>query len=1129
MDHKELQSSAQRSAGGKTLNQQAWLGTNSILSNFVADETESALNAYRARKALIREHSNIEQQIVQSGYGRKQLYELIQNATDALDNEGGRIKLVLTADALYCANEGDAFSRAGYTTLMLSHSSDKRDDEIGRFGLGFKSVIQISDSPQIYSRSGSVSWDRARSTRVLAELLPGLETYPLLRLATPIDPLAAAENDAVLADLMSWATTVVKLPIAGSPTWLSTEFSTFPHEFLLFSENARALEFDDQTSGKSIRWTAERNGTRVRLNNGVANEDWRLFRHTWKVSPQAAVDAGSIAARESVEVTWAVPVTLTGRRRGSFWNYFPTKHQTSLSGIVNSSFKMNEDRHSMLESRYNREILERALPVMVASSLAELAENSDPAQYLDLLPARGREPVSWADKVINEPIFSAIAQVPCLPDRSGILRQISEVRVQPDLEEATRLTGIWESSVESHRPWLHSSALKDATRRSQVARLLSNANAKRASVEEWLEEIVVPRSLGSFEAALRTATLIERHYPELRQGMRRSQIVQMQDGSVRAPITSKVFLPLDGEDEGENLVSYELLQYGECAKLLKELDLQALDGRGKINRVARQVHDDYEDIVRAESLWRLSRSLPVAEIQAILTDKISIEKLLVRTQDRKWRPFDTVWRPGGLFGTQQVGDEHLVVDEQFHRPDIPLMRGLGMLSGLPESKMLRGGPTFLAWTKSEANRLSEHSRRTPSPVSAAGLRFSPAHGTEKLELLATASEKTRAKITQLLLQSPRNQAVVAYSNTYNPPITVDGPDYWWIREYGVLQTRLGLVETRHCVGDIPDIPAGFLPYPGPEVATKLALPTDVAKVNWKFIVRLAEATLPLERVHELYGVMAQMGVRPPTELLVRLGTEATTRYPVGITLVTTNSASMSYLVAKAQQPVILAMHEDLANALQNSWKLERTDVEFIETFEIDEDDSSPAQPVLEHFPGITTLESKVRATLRCIPCTDIRTITVNTFDQRRDVVHHGSVLKGTKLFYNHEWKRRQLLAAVLQHSGSSQSAADVNVGLKRMKLLPPPDSPSGPASDVPVKALQTHAKGKIPLRTDRNLMEQVELVQDAIVKYLESEQLELLDITLNIEADVATGFDEATVQHVIASAKKLGGRMVFDA
>ena len=46
---------------------------------------------------------------------------------------------------------------------MASHLSRKRDDEIGRFGLGFKSVLGITDRPEIISRSVAIRFDRAES------------------------------------------------------------------------------------------------------------------------------------------------------------------------------------------------------------------------------------------------------------------------------------------------------------------------------------------------------------------------------------------------------------------------------------------------------------------------------------------------------------------------------------------------------------------------------------------------------------------------------------------------------------------------------------------------------------------------------------------------------------------------------------------------------------------------------------------------------------------------------------------------------------------------------------------------------------------------------------------------------
>ena len=65
----------------------------------------------------------------------------------------------LTCDALYVANEGKPFEGSGVRALLYTHLSDKTGNEIGRFGLGFKSISGISDGPQIFSRSVSFEFN----------------------------------------------------------------------------------------------------------------------------------------------------------------------------------------------------------------------------------------------------------------------------------------------------------------------------------------------------------------------------------------------------------------------------------------------------------------------------------------------------------------------------------------------------------------------------------------------------------------------------------------------------------------------------------------------------------------------------------------------------------------------------------------------------------------------------------------------------------------------------------------------------------------------------------------------------------------------------------------------------------
>jgi hypothetical protein len=517
---------------------------------------------------------------------------------------------------------------------------------------------------------------------------------------------------------------------------------------------------DPPSRGRLIR-----EGNRVNLTNELSSSEWLIFRHKHEVGAQAAVEAGSIAARQNVDVTWAVPTTANQRSKlGRFWNYFPTQHETSLRGIVNAAFKMNEDRVSMLETTYNKEILTRTLPRMVASALGSLTRPEDPAWFLDILPSRAKESESWADSVINKPIYEILPFAPCLPDRSGVLRVPSEVKVQPVLEEATRLTALWDSWVPMDRPWLHASALSG--RESQVVRILKEANLKRASIEEWLEEVVAGGELQDYENALQLAAHIDKSYSEYQPAMRRSRIVLMSDGSVQAPITSRVFLPMKADDESANVVSYELMHHGNASSYLRALDLQAQDGRGIVSRVASDIAKDYADAELAKSLWRLTRSLAVPESLSILNERTEPTKILVRCRDQKWRPLGNIWLTGSLISQTNIGDEHLLVDDQFHANDLALLKNLGARTSLGDAKMARSGGTYDLWKAREASRLSDQSRNGPVKLSEAGIRFGQALTTDGLHLLAEASAATRAKVTRTILSRPQYPTKVEFSSGF---------------------------------------------------------------------------------------------------------------------------------------------------------------------------------------------------------------------------------------------------------------------------------------------------------------------------------------------------------------------------
>ncbi|NOX40011.1 MAG: hypothetical protein GXP05_05720 [Alphaproteobacteria bacterium] len=128
--------------------------TGSKLRSFLYELAEGVSN-YRTV------HSLTEQ--VQHQYHGRFAIELIQNAYDALacaaepERGKGRIKLCLVDDrdfgTLYVANDGLPFSESNFFSVSQLGQSDKSPEtSIGNKGIGFRSVLEICDSPEIWSR-----------------------------------------------------------------------------------------------------------------------------------------------------------------------------------------------------------------------------------------------------------------------------------------------------------------------------------------------------------------------------------------------------------------------------------------------------------------------------------------------------------------------------------------------------------------------------------------------------------------------------------------------------------------------------------------------------------------------------------------------------------------------------------------------------------------------------------------------------------------------------------------------------------------------------------------------------------------------------------------------------------------
>ncbi|HCZ13308.1 MAG TPA: hypothetical protein DHV85_01675, partial [Candidatus Accumulibacter sp.] len=473
----------------------------SDIAALVEAEFRSRLEAYRIARADIPEHAGIEESVLSGGYSYRQVLELVQNGADAIleaneqsdcVQQDARIEVVLHGQHLYVANTGAPLSPEGVIALLHSHSSPKRGNQIGRFGLGFKSLLRLGGRLDILSRSGSLRFypEHCRNEIRRKLALDDSTPVPGLRLAWVLDRQAEEATDPILAG-HSWATTIIRAEISNPDIipHLQEEVRKFPAPFLLFLPVAVSLDLD---AGDGARRQLRRipDGPDFRLFDGNEESRWR-FVETAEVrvtDTAAKADATHLHAREVVPLAWAMPLDAKRESAGHFWAFFPTDTATHLPGILNAPWKVNNDRSALIAGEWNNALMREAAG-LIARTLSELATEADPGRPLDAFPRRLERQDDLAAPLV-EALWARILAAVIIPDAQGTPQPSEELK-RPPLDDADS-QGQWRelAPVEARVRWVHPACLTgDRPKRLEaLAERLSKAKAvglSRAEASDW--------------------------------------------------------------------------------------------------------------------------------------------------------------------------------------------------------------------------------------------------------------------------------------------------------------------------------------------------------------------------------------------------------------------------------------------------------------------------------------------------------------------------------------------------------------------------------------------------------------------------------------------------------------------
>lgn len=891
--------------GGRESWRQAlvWGSPDSALQKQVLERQRVSIANYTNDPDLLEEHVGMEDNFQAGGYGERQIEELLQNAIDQLV-EPGRVEFRMIDGALYCANEGRPFGAEGIKAVAGAFLSSKNDEKIGRFGLGFKSVLGITDRPQILSRTVSFGFNEPEAADLLANLPYRPERVPALRVPSVLDPVKIADADPNVAEMMAWATTIVKLPLARTAevaTRLRDRLKNFDVRYLLFpdrlAEVTITLAEREGRVSRAFRKTADPKTGLVQLKAPDADASvWRVLHRDHGVSDAVKAALPGLFHRDRVRVSYALPIGQTRRSNGEFWAWFPLQDRTSAQGIFNAPWQVNDDRTSLLPgSQLNGELLEVAAELLTDAAILE-STPSDPARHFDVLPSRARDVIHGpADFYMSTRIPELARTHQLIPTATGEMRSPAKVRAPfVSNRDGDR---VYAFPVEVIRAWSeatgapdtpHWSCYQTPTRAARLTQLLTDEDdrisAKPVAGAVWLAEAAASGTAEAVDAALSIFLRLKEEKEEVWRQFTSAPILPLDDGSTaRIADVDKILLPVEGSETPANvrLIAKDFAFDAGIRAKLHRLGVREISGDQVAVAAAASARNAWSDEEWSELWERLAKASPAAGVRALEGIRGRHVTVKVPTKSGAWRIAREVFADSsmvpGLPGRQAD------LGRVFGRSD--LLARAGCLRGFRSDWPVHEGTVFGEyrdeWKARVEPKLSQQFGRHTYP----SLRFDGRQGVGPLDVLKELSEvegrdaaAARARLTSLVIAettSPETNVVAEFRGfAKSKTVTFESVEMWAIKRYGLLDSTLGPLPPQRVLAKSLLEYGDLLPVATESFAGRYPLPREID-----------DAALP-----------------PLREFLVRSGYDA--RQPALLGVVLGVAASRSELAAVDAIPAL---------------------------------------------------------------------------------------------------------------------------------------------------------------------------------------------------------------------------------
>lgn len=387
---------------------------------FIREIVTNRRNTYLAEPRRLTSDAGIEK-AASKDYSGREILEIAQNADDAATeaNIKGRILFDLKEDALFIANTGNVFSEAGLESIMLAHASPKMFSRnlIGSKGLGFRSLLNWTQSPLIMSGSLEVGFHHDAAKQSVRDLLQEMpirsNTDRQLDRHCPILSFPIWENfgawDANIVrhgkTLRENYDTVIVIPYHSPKTrqQVMRQLEELRPRLLLFMKSVESIEIsgsDFETRKLGCKKTHEnlREITEIGVDERIiSKENWYLRQCSEAIPEEHRAQDND--ASNTLEVAVGILLGSGNNDFAPLSCYFPTADNMPFCGLFHATVELDQSRERVLRNDLNQYVLSR-LAALHAKTLESISLDSgidiDPLAFMTTSR-------SWSDNLNSYP------------------------------------------------------------------------------------------------------------------------------------------------------------------------------------------------------------------------------------------------------------------------------------------------------------------------------------------------------------------------------------------------------------------------------------------------------------------------------------------------------------------------------------------------------------------------------------------------------------------------------------------------------------------------------------------------------------------------------------------------------